>query len=475
MEPNTLYQLSAPKGELVEPPQSSKPITASSYVLRPGFIAMVREQTFSGLDYENPYHHLREFEQLCACLTISGMSQESLRWKLFPFSLEEKAKQWYAHNVGKVKGDWEELRNRFCLTFFPISRVAALRQEILSFQQQEKETIGAAWDRFLVLTRSGLDLSIPSHVLLQHFWLGLHKESALQLDIAAGGSFNHKTTAEGEALLDLILENTPPLEPLRVEPEPEIEEVSIASTDNTPIETSPTISGPPKEDFQPSDLPFFEDDLFKDFENTSKYSCQRKPQVATANDQLDEDFIKHSINELSAIMSQEWTKETELSSDPLQINTPSSSIQCKIRRSWQEALYNPLVGANLMSKSFMLTHLGSEPLAPTEKTLRVAPRTELKSCGILHQTHVRLDNIRTSLDFYVFDIKSFDILIGHPLKRFTHELPATGAMNVKLGRDTFSIPITRAKNSVTDCRPDLPLPKEVMAVSPFENTRIVLR
>jgi hypothetical protein len=74
---------------------------------------MVREQTFLGLDYENPYHHLREFEQLYACLTISGMSQETLRWKLFPFSLDERAKQWYTHNIGKVAGDWEELRNKF--------------------------------------------------------------------------------------------------------------------------------------------------------------------------------------------------------------------------------------------------------------------------------------------------------------------------------------------------------------------------
>ena len=87
---------------------------------------MVREQTFLGLDYENPYHHLWEFEQLCACLTISGMSQETLQWKLFPFSLDERAKQWYAHNVGKVAGDWEELRNIFYLAFFPISRIAAL-------------------------------------------------------------------------------------------------------------------------------------------------------------------------------------------------------------------------------------------------------------------------------------------------------------------------------------------------------------
>jgi hypothetical protein len=37
---------------------------------------------------------------------------------------------------------------------FPISRIATLRQEILNFQQKEKETMGAAWDRFSILTRS---------------------------------------------------------------------------------------------------------------------------------------------------------------------------------------------------------------------------------------------------------------------------------------------------------------------------------
>ena len=62
MEQPTILNLFAPNGEFVEPPQSSKPIIASSYELRPGFIAMVWEQAFLGLDYENPYHHLREFE-----------------------------------------------------------------------------------------------------------------------------------------------------------------------------------------------------------------------------------------------------------------------------------------------------------------------------------------------------------------------------------------------------------------------------
>jgi len=72
------------------------------------------------------------------------MSQDTLWWKLFPFLLDERAKQWYAHNIGKIASVWVELRNRFCLAFFPISRIVALQQEIPNFQQKEKETIEAA-------------------------------------------------------------------------------------------------------------------------------------------------------------------------------------------------------------------------------------------------------------------------------------------------------------------------------------------
>ena len=54
------------------------------------------------------------------------------------------------------------------------------------------------------------------------------------------------------------------------------------------------------------------------------------------------------------------------------------------------------------------------------------------------------------------------------------ELPSSGALDVKLGRDTFSIPITRAKNSVVESLPYPDLPKEVMSVSPFESPELSL-
>jgi hypothetical protein len=66
---------------------------------------MVQDQSFSDKDDENPYSHLNEFERTCACLRIAGMFDETLRWKLFPFSLMGKAKHWYKLTIGSRQGD----------------------------------------------------------------------------------------------------------------------------------------------------------------------------------------------------------------------------------------------------------------------------------------------------------------------------------------------------------------------------------
>jgi len=70
---------------------------------------MVQEQSFSRVVDKDLYTHLREFEQLCSCQTIALMTQENIKWKLFPLSILGRAKQWYAHSVGGINGNWEEL------------------------------------------------------------------------------------------------------------------------------------------------------------------------------------------------------------------------------------------------------------------------------------------------------------------------------------------------------------------------------
>ena len=158
MEQLSLLQLSSPKSEFYEPAPSDDPILSISYELDSGYIAFVQENSFSGRDCENPYHHLREFEQVCSCKKISGMTHETLKWKLFPFSLSGEAKQWYIRVVGGVNGSWIELWDRFCFAFFQLSRICALRTEILTFRQNDKESIGVAWPRF-VITRALIALA----------------------------------------------------------------------------------------------------------------------------------------------------------------------------------------------------------------------------------------------------------------------------------------------------------------------------
>ena len=116
MDHTPICELSAPKGDFLEPPASSAPIITNGYQLRPGLIAMLWDQSFAGLESKSPYTHLREFEQFCSCISISGMPGETLRWLLFPFSLTGAAKSWYNRAVGVVEGVGRDSKPNFIYT-----------------------------------------------------------------------------------------------------------------------------------------------------------------------------------------------------------------------------------------------------------------------------------------------------------------------------------------------------------------------
>jgi hypothetical protein len=146
MDNTTIYQYAKLTSTCLEPLKSSKPILTPGYELCPCLIKIIWEQSFLGKGDENPYSRLQEFEQTCACLHIAGMYDETLRWKLFPFSLTGRAKWWYRQTAESVQGYWEMLCSKFCLSFFPISRVVSLRIKVLTFKQKEKESFGTLWD-----------------------------------------------------------------------------------------------------------------------------------------------------------------------------------------------------------------------------------------------------------------------------------------------------------------------------------------
>ena len=129
----------------------------------------------------------------------------NLEVEVVPFFSCGEGGKWYTNNVRGTIHDWEELRDDFCLSFSSASHTASLRSEILAFEQVEKETVGAAWARFSRLLASSPDWSIPDDVAMHIFYTGLDMDSADDLDIAAGGSFTHRSPTEGREILDRIL------------------------------------------------------------------------------------------------------------------------------------------------------------------------------------------------------------------------------------------------------------------------------
>ena len=91
------------------------PLDASHFNFKPGIIQLLL--SFHGLDLENPYLHLRELEEVCNTYNDSNCSMNTIRLKLFPFLLKDKAKTWLQNlRPGSIRA-WDEMQQQFLKVF----------------------------------------------------------------------------------------------------------------------------------------------------------------------------------------------------------------------------------------------------------------------------------------------------------------------------------------------------------------------
>jgi hypothetical protein len=76
------------------------------------------------------------------------------------------------------------------------------------------------------------------------------------------------------------------------------------------------------------------------------------------------------MKDLVSIMSVEWLEESELSPEVIRLDSPSTTIYCLSNKDSFDALYNPVVGVNIMSSIFAHDLLKDMPLARTTKLLK---------------------------------------------------------------------------------------------------------
>ena len=80
---------------------------AEDVVVRPYLVSMF--PTFHGMENENPYTHIREFEEVCTTFVEGAINMDFLKLKAFPLTLKDKPKIWLNSLRPRTIRNWAEL------------------------------------------------------------------------------------------------------------------------------------------------------------------------------------------------------------------------------------------------------------------------------------------------------------------------------------------------------------------------------
>ena len=94
---------------------------------------MVQQHLFGGSPAEDPNGHLSNFPQLCGTIKMNGVDHNVIKLKLFPFSLRDKARNWFNNLMSGSIDTWETLVETFLTKFFLPQLTSQFRAEITQF------------------------------------------------------------------------------------------------------------------------------------------------------------------------------------------------------------------------------------------------------------------------------------------------------------------------------------------------------
>ena len=123
----------------------------SDYELKPQSITMLPK--FSGLELEDAYMFISEFEDACAMLRIQQLSDDAVKLRFIPFLLWDNTKKWQYSLTTNSITTWAEFVAVFLNIFFPkkfflMYKTARIRSEINQFRQRDKKSFWRYLERF---------------------------------------------------------------------------------------------------------------------------------------------------------------------------------------------------------------------------------------------------------------------------------------------------------------------------------------
>ncbi|KAJ9567020.1 hypothetical protein OSB04_002986 [Centaurea solstitialis] len=180
------------------PRSAIKKMDGKMVEINKGLIKMINTISFDGEPSGNPYQHLKAFEDIC---DLVNTKEDEVKLRVFPFTLTNKAKDWFKKLLPGSITTWDGLKSAFLSRYFPISKANKIRGEIRNFKQG-KDSLVKVWGRyndlFLIFPNHGID----DTEMINVFYAGLTNDSRLRLDSSCGGIFPYKSVKEAPKLLD---------------------------------------------------------------------------------------------------------------------------------------------------------------------------------------------------------------------------------------------------------------------------------
>ena len=185
--------------------------------------------TFHGLAGEDPHKHLKELHVVCMSMKPTGVTEDQIKLRAFPFSLKDSAKDWLYYLLSRSIKTWNKMKRLFLEKYFPASRVANIRKEICSVRQHNGESLHEYWERFKKLCASCPHHQISEQLLIQYFYEGLLPIGRSMIDAASGGALVDKTPEAARNLITNMAADSQQFGTRLDPPSKHVNEVNISS------------------------------------------------------------------------------------------------------------------------------------------------------------------------------------------------------------------------------------------------------
>ncbi|RVW27093.1 hypothetical protein CK203_098972 [Vitis vinifera] len=167
---------------IMDPPQRIRILnTVKGLIIRPHIVPLL--PNFHGMESENPYAHIKEFEEDKAKIWLNSLRPRSIR-------------------------NWVDLQAEFLKKFFPTHRTNGLKRQISNFSAKENEKFHECWERYMEAINACPHHGFDTWLLVSYFYDGMSSSMKQILETMCGGDFMSKNPEEAMDFLSYVSEVT---------------------------------------------------------------------------------------------------------------------------------------------------------------------------------------------------------------------------------------------------------------------------